>query len=293
MIKMVPYFDPQTNKYPYPEYTDKHYLSVKKDNGEVFDENYRYIDKRWYVRFLNTLVYCVVFIVVFPLTRIRMGLRIRGKQNLKKHKALIKKGVISCCNHVHMWDYLCIMNAIKPKRPRILVWDKNIRGENGGLIRNVGGIPIPTESLKGTIKCFQTIKDYLNGGGWLHIYPEGSMWEYYAPIRPLKKGAAYFAIEYNKPIIPLAFSYRKPGWFRSKVLHQIATFTLNIGEPIFPNRELDRKAMEIDLTKRVHDAMVKLAGRDVKHKLYPEIFDNSKRVDYYTTNYGVGYKGSY
>ena len=293
MSKTVEYFDPKTNRFPYPMETDKHYLVVKKDNGLVFDENYRYIDNRWFVRFFNALVYFVILIVVFPLTRIRMGLRIKGKKNLKKNKALIKKGVMSTCNHVHMLDYLCIMNGIKLRRPRIRGWDKNVRGENSGLIRRVGGIPIPTESLKGTIKCFQAIKDYLNKGGWLHIYPEGSMWEYYAPIRPFKKGAAYFAIEYDKPIIPMAFSYRKPGWFRSKILKQIATFTLNIGEPIFPNRELDRKAMEKDLTERVHEAMIRLAGRKVEEAIYPAIFDNSKRVDYYTSEYGVDYKGSY
>ena len=33
-------FDPKPNRYPYPEQTDQHYLSIKKDNGLVFDENY-------------------------------------------------------------------------------------------------------------------------------------------------------------------------------------------------------------------------------------------------------------
>jgi len=38
-------FLPKTTKYPYPEYTDGHYINVKKENGLVFDKNYPYIDK--------------------------------------------------------------------------------------------------------------------------------------------------------------------------------------------------------------------------------------------------------
>ena len=30
------FYDPKTNRYPYPEDTDKHYLHVKKDDGVVF-----------------------------------------------------------------------------------------------------------------------------------------------------------------------------------------------------------------------------------------------------------------
>ena len=38
-------FDPKTNKFPYPMDTGTHYLGVKKDNGNVYDTNYPYIDK--------------------------------------------------------------------------------------------------------------------------------------------------------------------------------------------------------------------------------------------------------
>ena len=38
-------FDPKVTKYPYTEYTDQHYLVVKKNDGTVFDKNYPYIDR--------------------------------------------------------------------------------------------------------------------------------------------------------------------------------------------------------------------------------------------------------
>ena len=287
------FFDPETNKYPYPEDTDKHYLNVKKDNHVAIDEHYPYVDNSFGFKFKRFWIRVLLFLIVFPLTHIRLGLKIKGKENLKKNKELIKNGVVSCSNHVHMWDYLCIMNALKPKKTNILAWAPNIRGENGPLMRLVGGIPIPENNLKATMVMFDSIKQLLDNGGWLHIYPEGSMWEYYSPIRPFKKGASYFAVENDKPIIPLGFSYRKPNWFRRKIFGQIACFTLTIGEPLFPNKELAKTDRELDLTTRAHDAVCKLARIDPKDNIYAPIYNHSKRIDYYTDEYGVGYKGSW
>lgn len=285
-------FDPKTNKYPYPVDTAKHYLVVKKDDGTVFDKNYPYIDNSKKFRFGDAFVRAVLCAVVFPLSYIRMGLRINGRENLKKHRDEIKKGVISCCNHVHMWDYICIMNAVKPIRTRILSWDKNISGENGWLIRHTGGIPIPEGDLRATAAYLKAMRGYLDGGGWLHIYPEGSMWEYYRPIRPFKRGAAHLSCRFNKPIVPMAFTYREPGIIRKKLFRQIALFTLNIGEPIYPNADLPAAERENDLLIRCHDEICRLAGFKPGENIYGPIYDDSKRVDYYTDVYGIGYKGS-
>lgn len=286
-------FDPKTDKFPYPEYTDQHYLKVHKNNGEVFDDKYPYIDNSKAFLKKVKMVRFLLRIIVFPFTKIRLGLKIKNKENLKKYKDVIEKGVISVSNHVHMFDYLSIMCAIKPIKPYVLVWAPNVRGESGSLVRKVGGIPIPDNDMKGTLKYVETIDSLLTKGGWLHIYSEGSMWEYYSPIRPFKRGAAYFAKKDDKPIIPLAFSYRKPGWIRRHIFHQIAKFTLTIGEPIYINKLLDDFEQEIDLTIRSHAAVCSLAGINPKDNLYSPLYNHSRRVDYYTSIYGVGYKGSH
>ena len=48
-----------------------------------------------------------------------------------------------------------------------------------------------------------------------------------------------------------------------------------------------------DLTKRCHDDVCKLAGINPSENIYPPFFDNNKRIDYYTNEYGKGYKGSW
>ena len=286
-------FDPKTNRFPYPEDTDRHYLEVHKDRGIVFDTNYPYIDRSKGFLFKQGVIRVLLNILVFPLTRIRLGLKVEGRENLKKHRDTLKKGVVSCSNHVHMWDYLGIMLAVKPYRTNLLSWAPNINGENGTLIRMVGGIPIPDTGLAATKTYMKTVLDLLKGGGWLQIYAEGSMWEYYAPVRPFKPGAAHIACEANKPVLPLGYSYREPGWIRKKIFRQIACFTLRIGEPIFPDETLPKKEQRTDLTVRAHEAVCRLAGIDPKDNPYPPVFNQSKRVDYYTDRYGVGYKGSH
>ncbi len=286
-------FDPKTDKYPYPEYTDQHYLKVKKDNGLIFDAHYPYVDRSKSFRRKQNLIRVLLRCIVFPMTYVRLGLCIKGKENLKEAKEMIEEGAISICNHVHMWDYLGIMNAIKPIRPHILAWAPNIRGENSFLIRMVGGIPIPESDFQATKAYMAHVGDMLDRGGWLHIYAEGSMWEYYQPIRPFKVGCSYFACRFGKPIIPMAYSYRKPNWIRRKIFRQIACFTLNIGKPVFANPNLPKAEREIDLVTRCHDAVCALAGIDPKENIYPPIFHNDKRIDYYTKEYGKGYKGSW
>ncbi len=285
-------FDPKTNKFPYPEQTDQHYLKLKRNRGIVFDSNYPFVDNRFCFRMGSFFLRILLNIIVFPVVRIRMGLKVEGRKNLKKHKSVIKNGVISCCNHVHMWDYLGIMSAVNPIKPNVLIWAPNINGEWGTMMRHVGGIPIPEEGTKSTLAYMRAVKGLLKEGKWLHIYAEGSMWEYYRPIRPFKKGVAFLACECDKPVIPLAYTYREPGFIRKHIFRQIACYTLHIGEPVYKNENLSPKEQRTDLTKRVHEAVCTLAGIKPEENIYPPVFCDNKRVDYYTDTYGVGYKGS-
>ena len=273
-------FDPKTNKYPYPEDTSGHYLDVTIDRGIIFDKDYPYVDyskgfafKRFWVRLLLRLL-------VFPiLSHFKMGIKIKGKKNLKLYRNELKGGAITIANHVHMWDYICVMKAVHNlKWPYLLSWDKNINGPDGPLVRMVGGIPIPTSDIDAKCAFNNAIKKLLADGNFLHIYPEGSMWEYYAPIRPFKNGAASLAIKNNKPILPLAFTYRKPSWIRAKIFKQPAALTLNIGKPIYADPDLDKTAQVDDLTKRAHQAICELAGYE-NNNLYPPLYKNSKRID--------------
>ena len=219
------------------------------------------------------------------MTRIKLGLKIKGRSIIRKNKKLFKQGIISCSNHINMWDYLGVICAIKPFKPYTIVWAPNVSGESGKLVRLVNGIPIPEGDLAASYAFNKAIVELLRDKQWLHVYPEGSMWEYYAQIRPFKKGAAHFAVKYDLPVLPMGYSYRKPGWIRKKIFKQSAKLTLTIGEPLYINKDLPKEEWETDLIKRMHKAVCDLAH--VENNLYEPIYNNSKRIDYYTTEYGI------
>ena len=272
-------YNPHSTKYHYPEYTDQHYLVVKKNNGAVFDENYPYFDcskgfkfKKWWVR---VLLNCIVF----PMCPLYMGLKIKGRKNLKKHQDELKNGAITISNHVHMWDYIAIMKAIRPVKPHVLVWAPNVRGESGALVRLVGGVPIPDDNMSGKAACNKAVEQYLKNGGWLQIYAEGSMWECYPYIRPFHTGAASLACRLNKPILPIGFSFRKPSWIRKHIFKQEVAITLTVGEPLFKDELLPEAEQRIDLTKRAHYAVSVLADVDPNTNPYEAIFNKSKKIE--------------
>lgn len=285
------YYDPKCNKFPYPEDTSTHYLIVKKDDHTVFDENYPYIDKSKSFLFKQKIFRILLYTLVYLVVDIRLGLKVKGKENLKKYKDVINNGIVSVSNHVHLFDFLAITKVVRPHHPYVISWAANIRGENKVGMRFMNCVPIPEDNLKATKVFLKSLNNLLNEDkGWLHIYPEGSMWEFYALIRPFKHGAAHFACSNNKPVLPLAFSYRKPSWIRRHIFKQIACFTLNIGEPIYPDESLNSRDRQLDLTIRTHQAVCHLAG--IENNIYEPIYNQSKRIDYYTTEYGKNYKGS-
>ena len=274
-------FIPNTDKYPYPEDTSGHYGTFKMDRGIIFDKDYPYVDNSSSFAFKRFWVRLLMRLIVFPMAKVKMGIRIKGKENLKRYKKLLSNGAISISNHIHPWDYICVMKALHHiKWTYLLSLDKNINDNSGPLVRLVGGIPIPENDKEATIAFSKAINKLLEEKNIIQIYPEGSLWDYYAPIRPFKRGAASIAIKNNKPIIPMAFSYRKPGWIRQKLFKQTALFTLNIGKPILANLDLQKTAQIDDMTIRAHQAVCALAGFKGDN-IYSPIYDkNSKRKDF-------------
>ena len=274
-------FDPKPTKYPFPEITDRHYLVVKKDRGIKIDKEYPYLDRSLGLRIAQAFTRLGLTLIAFPVSIIYIGLRIKGRENIRKHREILKNGVISCSNHVHMWDFISVRKAVRHFNPNLLAWDRNLNGENGTLIKLVGGIPIPVNDLKASTVFLRVTENLLMDKGWLHIYAEGSMWEYYQPIRPFKPGIGYYSVKTGKPVLPLGFSYREPSWIRKNIFRQPAAITLTVGEPLYPDTSLPKSEREKDLIIRCHREVCRLAGIDPDENIYPPVFDNTKRIDYY------------
>lgn len=225
--------------YRYPDRCDEHMIEVKHLRDVNLDTNYPYLQKGFWFQcqrvFLHICQYTALPLVLW----VRHGLHIRGKEKLKEHKALFQDGLITISNHVLMWDYMCIMVALRPRLGFFPAWKINLEGPNGPFIRMAGGIPIPTDNYRSMVKFKEAMETVFARGDWMHFFPEGSMWFYYPDIRPPKKAVFKYAVSYDRPILPITLSFR-PRTGLWKLLGKSPLVDLNIGDPIFHDKTLPK-----------------------------------------------------
>jgi 1-acyl-sn-glycerol-3-phosphate acyltransferase len=262
---MEPYI-PELN-FTYPDKPDAHMVELIVTRNVVVDEKYPFFDKSFKFRFVRTLVYIVIFTLAFLVSPIRYGIKIRGREILRKYKKLFANGAMTVSNHVHRWDFLFVLQAVRYRTMYMPVYKENLKGPDSRLIQLAGGVPVPdTISL---IKYFNNAFDEIHKRKkWIHVYPESTRFNYFQPIRPFKKGVFTMAYRYSLPVIPIAFSYRRPvfpytiiNWLRSRTGGQkLPMINIEIGEPLLFDENLGRKEAVQKMRKDCHAAIVRLAG---------------------------------
>lgn len=224
-----------------------------------FDNTYTYLDKSIKFKILNFLLYITIWIVAFPVNWIRFGIRIEGREKIRQNRKLFSNGVMTVCNHVHRWDMICVLQAMRYRRAWIPMYAQPFRGKDSFLMKTVGGVAIP-ENISG-LRYFNAALDELHADKqWIHVFPESCSWKYYAPLRPFKIGAFNMAYRYAIPIIPLMISFRpRTGW-RKLISKGEPLITIHVGDPIVPNLNTPRKEETARMCDLAHKTMLDMAG---------------------------------
>lgn len=246
--------------YTYPERCDEHMITVPHLRDVTVDEHYPYLRKDFLFKCIRSVYWVAVHTLLAVLLPITHGLRIHGRKNLKKHKALLKDGAITISNHVFMWDHLCVVRAIFPHLTYFPAWKTNLEGPNGPLIRMAGGIPIPDAGNMRAMKKFMSaMEEVLKSKTWLHFYPEGSMWFFYPDIRPLKKAVFNYAVRYDRPVLPITMSFRERKGI-TRLFTKAPQVDLYIGEPLLVDKNLSPVTAAKDLQERAYHVMQTMVG---------------------------------
>lgn len=148
--------------YRYPKKCDAHMIDVKHLRDVKLDENYPYLQKSVWFKIQRILLHICQLTVIPPVMWVRHGLRIHGREKRKTYRELFKDGLITIANHVLMWDFICIMVALRPRLGFFPAWKTNLEGPNGPLIRMAGGIPIPTDNLRSMVKFKGAMEEVLD-----------------------------------------------------------------------------------------------------------------------------------
>ena len=259
----------------YPEDNPTERLfKAEQDREYVVDENYPFVNDSLAWKLEQKLWgYPIVlhFVVGFLNLQCKYGLRIEGREWLKKYEKELAGGAITLGNHCSPVDCPAIIIAVKGKyTTKIPMFTPNFRTKNQYLMRLVGGVPIPEpEAGLSAMKQFNLAFDTFHERGyWFHIFPEAAQWQYYKPLRPFQKGAFTMSYKYNMPLIPCVVVYRKrTGIYRLTGKPYEPLFTVKIGEPIFPDTTQPRKDEVDRLRKLAYERMLALAG--IEHNTWP------------------------
>lgn len=232
------------------------------DRHIVFDEHYPYLDDSLSFRIQNWIGYnFVLYPLVFTLNHIRFGLRIRGREILKKYKKEFKNGAITISNHMYRLDCPVVLEAVHANRhTRIPMYAANFNTKDNWFMRMVGGIPLP-ENMAALKKFNAAFDEFHRRGWWFHIFPEAARWDFYKPLRPFRKGAFTMAYKYGMPIIPCVITYReRTGIYKLFGKPSQPLLTVTIGEPVFPDKTNSRKEEVDRMRTEARQRMEKMAG---------------------------------
>lgn len=235
------------------------------DREEKFDENYPYVDDSLKMRLSQKLAKYFILPLIHANLSVVWGLKIEGREWLKKYQKELSHGCIQLANHCHRhdWEAIQIATGADICRMRTPMFAPNFCTKDAPFMKMAGGIPIPpAEEGLAAMKKFNAAFDTFNERGFsIHIFPEAAKWDFYKPLRPFQKGAFTMAYKYNKPLLPVVINYRERTgiykWFGDK---KLPLLTVRIGEPILPDTTQPRKNEVDRLLIESHKRMCQLAG---------------------------------
>lgn len=204
------------------------------DKSIEIDGNYEFLPKNILKRFSAWVMSALLKILAPIVNFFYFGATVKGKGNYKQIK---NYGVITVSNHIHHLDCVLLRQALNFKDLYVTgALHNNKKGLIGMFIRKAGFLPLsPNPSAQKNF--YKAVETLVQKKSAVQFYAERSMWLNYPKPRPMKKGAFYYAVKFNCPILPIYFCPKPSQGIRKKLrLNKIDIYIL---PPIFPDPMLD------------------------------------------------------
>ena len=229
----------------------------------IIDENYKYVHKNPLWNLCSFVLQNILSVPIKILyAKIKFRIKYIGKEKIKPYK---NEGYFVYGNHTQPFaDTFIPSIPMYPKRNFLIVNPVNISLKGTGtLVEMLGAMPIP--SNKSAMKNFlNAIKQKINKGYAITIYPEAHIWPYYTKIRPFKEVSFKYPIELEKPAFCITNTYQSYGKNNNKI--KIVTY---IDGPFFTNKELTKKEQQKELRNKIYNCMVERSkNSNVEHIKY-------------------------
>ena len=184
--------------------------------------------------------------------KIKFNHRYIGTEKFKKYR---KEGFFIYSNHTQAFsDTFTPSVAVYPKRNFLIVNPANISLKGTGwLVELLGAIPIP-EGIEAYKNFLNRIKNRIDKGYSISIYPEAHIWPYYTKIRPFKDVSFKYPVQLNTPVFCITNTYQEEKNLKNKLKKKI-TMVSYIDGPFFPDNSLNKKEAQEKLRDEVYKKM--------------------------------------
>ena len=191
--------------------------------------DYDYLDSGWHAAMWREIWRGLASIVLRPLNAAAFGLEIRGKENLWA----LESGAVVVANHVHPMDCTFLDTLLWDRRTYYATLEANFRiPVVRHLIKALGGVPVP-ENFRYLPAFRDGMKQALEAGSYVCIYPEGVLRPYYGGLRRFRDGAFMIAAEAKAPVLPVVITFRHPDGLTA-IYKKKPCITVTVLPPVYP-----------------------------------------------------------
>ena len=208
---------------------DEHVMHLWQPFTYHVEKGHDYLRKKPSQVFAYKALYAIVGAVFTVICFIFQGLKIEGKENIKKIEGT---GAVTVMNHVNVID--CVWMSLIFRRKRRVYAVSLESNFQIPLVREIikalSAVPMSSDPNR-MKEMMRAMEQALEEGNIVHMYPEGVLIPYYdGPLRKFKGGAFYLAVKTGCPVLPMAVKYReKTGLWKLK---RKPCITLKILKPI-------------------------------------------------------------
>jgi 1-acyl-sn-glycerol-3-phosphate acyltransferase len=130
----------------------------------------------------------------------------------------------------------------------------------GHITPALGAIPLPdtTGAMKHFLEC---VKNHIQKGRVITIYPEAHIWPYYTKIRPFKNDAFAYPVQLHTPVYCFTNTYQKRSFFKTP---RIVTY---VEGPFYPDNTQKKPLQREDLRNQVYTAMCQNAAHNTIQRI--------------------------
>jgi 1-acyl-sn-glycerol-3-phosphate acyltransferase len=189
-----------------------------------------YIEMSRFWRIVSAPIFWAVLLIMILYDTLVFRFKVAGRENLR---GLHGKGCFLISNHTLYLDPGVIGHAIAPRRARYSAMEKTFDLPFvGNFIRFLGAFPIP--STNGLQKLVRPVKRMLEGGWFVHFFPEGDLMHRNQAPAPFAPGVFFLSQLLDCPVIPVTLVLLPWTLLGGRISPRFFRVKIVIGKPIFP-----------------------------------------------------------